>query len=151
MSPSTLESRKGSAVDTARVDERKREVLEHGYDALSRGDIDAALEDIDPEIEVVTSGAFLDEGTVYRGHDGLRQFFAMLLDAFDYLDYEIEEMVELDDERVLVTFRLHTRGKGSGLDVEREGAHVWTMRDYKGTRLVAYAAVEEARTAEGLT
>jgi ketosteroid isomerase-like protein len=133
------------------VDERVRQLMLDGYGAIGRGDLDAVVEGMDPEVELESSGIFLDEGRTYRGYAGVREFFEMIADAFDELSYDLVEMIELDDGRVFVRVRVRGRGKGSGIEVDREGAHIWTVRDYKALRMVAYANVEEARAAAGLT
>jgi ketosteroid isomerase-like protein len=133
------------------VEERHRELLHAGYAALSRGDLDEALAHMDPSVEVVTSGAFLDEGVVYRGHEGVREFIGMLTDAFDELVYEPVELHDAADGRILVHVRLRGRGKGSGLEVDREGGHIWTLRGDTAVRLEAYPSPEDARAAAGLT
>ena len=68
--------------DTGRMDEARRRLLDEGYAAINSGDVEAALRHLDPEVEIVTSGAFLDRGAVYRGHDGVREFLGMLDEAF---------------------------------------------------------------------
>jgi ketosteroid isomerase-like protein len=60
------------------------------FDAFARRDVDAALELFDPE------GEFWPEGTAehvhrtapYRGHDGLRQYFADVAAVWDELRVE---------------------------------------------------------------
>ena len=133
------------------MDEAVRRLMHDGYAAVGRGDMDAVVAGMHPEIEVETSGVFLDEGAVYRGREGVRAFFEMIAAAFDELAYELIEMVELDDSRVFVRLRVRGRGKGSGIEVDREGAHIWTVRDVQAVHMVAYADVEEARAAAGLT
>jgi uncharacterized protein len=133
------------------MDEARRKLLDEGYAAINGGDVDAALRNLDPEVEVVTSGAFLDRGAVYRGHQGVREFLGMLDDAFDEFSYEVLELKELDDDRVLALLRVTARGKGSGLEVGRDAAHLWTLRGDKALRLEAFADHASARTAAGLT
>jgi ketosteroid isomerase-like protein len=133
------------------LDERVRQLIVDGYAAVGSGDIDGALAPMHPEIELTSSGAFLDEGITYRGREGVRGFFTMIADAFDDLAYDLLELVELDDDRVFVRLRVRGRGKGSGIEVDREGAHIWTVRDYQAVRMVAYADVEGGRAAAGLT
>jgi ketosteroid isomerase-like protein len=137
--------------NTAAVDERHRELAIRGYAAVNRGDVEAALEAVDPSMELVSSGAFLDQGVVYRGHEGVRQFFAMLGDAFEEISYEPKELIEVDEDRLLVILRLRGRGKESGLDVELEGAHLWTIRDLKAVRLETFVDARAGRAAAGLT
>ena len=133
------------------MDERRRQLLESSYAALARGDLDAALRHLDPEAEIVTSGAFLDQGTIYRGHDGAREFFAMIDEAFDELAYELLELQDVDDDRVLAIVRLRGRGKGSGLEVDRKAAHLWTLRGETAIRMEGFADPDASRAAAGLT
>jgi ketosteroid isomerase-like protein len=61
--------------------------------------------------------------------------------AWEKFRVEAEEYRELDDERVVVLTRLSGRGKTSGVDLSlapAQGAHVFSIRDGKVTRFVAY-------------
>jgi uncharacterized protein len=122
-----------------------------GYAAVNRGDLDTALEAMDADIEFRSSGAFLDDGETYHGRSGVRRFYEMVAEVIDELTYEVVEMSELGDGRVFVRLRFRGRGKESGIPVDLEGAHVWTLRDYKAIRLDAYSDLEKARAAAGLT
>jgi ketosteroid isomerase-like protein len=57
----------------------------------------------------------------------------------------------LHGDQVVVLARYRGRGKGSGVDVNTEGAHVWTMRDGKVIRLVIFANRATALAAAGLS
>jgi ketosteroid isomerase-like protein len=133
------------------VDESRLELLRRGYDALNRRDLEGAMRDAHPDIEIFTSGAFLDAGTVYRGLEGLGEFLAMLDDAFERLEYELEEAHEVDADRVLALIHVRGRGKGSGVEVDIRAGHLWTLRDEKALRMQAFATREEALAAVGLT
>lgn len=124
--------------------------LRRGYEAYSRGDLSATLELIDPEFEIHTSGAFLDEGRVYRGHDGVREFLAMLGEAFEDVSYEPEEIIEAGEDRYVVLARLRGRGKASGIETDVRFAHVWTVRDGKAISMRAYLDRAEALEAAGV-
>jgi ketosteroid isomerase-like protein len=133
------------------MDEARRELLEEGYAAINSGDIEAALLFLDADVEVVSSGAFLDRGAVYRGHDGVREFLGMLNDAFEEFSYEVLELTEPDEDRVLALLRVTARGKGSGLETTMDAAHLWTLRGDKAVRLEAFPDHESGRAAAGLT
>jgi ketosteroid isomerase-like protein len=133
------------------VDERVQRLMLDGYAAVNRGDIDAAVAAMDPAIELRSSGAFLDEGEVYQGREGVRRFYEMIAEAFDELTYELIDMRELEDGRVFVQVLFRGRGKGSGVAADLDGAHIWTLRDYRAVRLDAYSDLEKARAAAGLT
>ena len=130
--------------------ERRQKLLRTGYGALSRGDIEGALKVLDPDVEIATSGAFLDSGTVYRGHDGAREFFRMIGDVFEELAYDVLDVHEVDADRVLVIVRLRGRGRGTGLELDREAGHLWTLRGERPVRMQGFASPEEARAAAGL-
>ena len=129
------------------MDPTRRKLLDDGYAAINSGDVERALEHLDPQVEIVTSGAFLDRGAVYRGHEGVREFLGMLNDAFEEFTYEVLELTELDDDRILALLTVNARGKGSGLEVSKDAGHLWTLRGDKAIRLQAFADHESARAA----
>jgi ketosteroid isomerase-like protein len=51
-------------------------LIRASYKAWRDGDLDALLETLDPNVELVTSGSFPDLDPAYRGHDGIRNFWA---------------------------------------------------------------------------
>jgi ketosteroid isomerase-like protein len=59
---------------------------------------------------------------------------------------EAEEMIERKD-RILAMIRWSGRGKGSGVAIGSEGAHLWTFRDGLVVRYEVYRDREEARAA----
>jgi ketosteroid isomerase-like protein len=131
------------------MDEARRRLLDEGYTAINAGDVEGALARLDPDVVIASSGAFLDEGAVYRGHEGVRDFLRMLSDAFEEYSYEVVELTDVGDDRVLALFRVSARGKGSGVDVTMDGGHLWTLRGEKAIRLEAFADHVSARAAAG--
>ncbi len=53
-------------------------------------------------------------------------------------------------EFVVVMCRYTGRGKGSGVDVDSPGAHLWTMRDGRGVRLEIFSSRDRALASAGL-
>ena len=60
-------------------------------------------------------------------------------------------MIDLGEDQVVVVLREFGRGKGSGIEVERPTAGVWTLCDGKAVRIRFYAGKAEALEAAGLT
>jgi ketosteroid isomerase-like protein len=60
-----------------------------------------------------------------------------------------EEYVAEGDHVVVLT-RYRGRGKGSGVEVDTEGAHVWTLRGGRAVRLEVFAKREKALASVGL-
>ena len=72
------------------------------------------------------------------------------LQAWDELNVTPERFIELDDGRVLVLDRQTGRGRTSNITLEHDLASIFTVRDGKLTRLVAYWDRADAIRAAGL-
>jgi ketosteroid isomerase-like protein len=95
------------------------EAFKRANDATNRGDVEALLEYVDPDVELV---AFMEvllggEARVYTGHAGVREFFRDFSDHFDQLHWEYPDIRDLGD-RVLAIGTFRARGRGSGAEVE---------------------------------
>jgi ketosteroid isomerase-like protein len=125
------------------------EVVRRSLDAFERGDFDAAMEALDPRIEYDLT--HFPDGKVYLGHDGVREAFRIWLGTWEDYRQEIDEVIDLGEDEVVVVLREFGRGKGSGIEVERPTAGVWTLRDGKAVRIRFYAGKAEALEAAGLS
>ena len=120
------------------------EQMRRAYEALSGGEVETALELIDPEVEVRDRPEAPDPQT-YHGHEGVRAAVQSTFDTFDLVEFEPERFVEAGD-RVVVVIRMRGRGKESGVPVEDRIAHLWTLREGKAWRLQVYSDPEQAIT-----
>jgi ketosteroid isomerase-like protein len=106
----------------------------------------------DPEIEFVMRGGLTTDRTT--GVTAMGGAWAAMLRAWDDLRAVPEAFREIDDERVLVLLRNEGRGKGSGIDVGEisvRSANVFTLREGRVTKLVAYWDRTEALAELGLS
>ncbi len=71
---------------------------------------------------------------VYRGHVEIRSFWETFIDAWDELRWNAEEIIEVDDQRLIAVNHLEARGRGSGPEVDATGAQLWTIQRGKATR-----------------
>ena len=103
------------------------ELVRAGYEAFSRGDMEAALAPLHPSIEWWPAA---DEPITrpYRGHDGYRRLIAEAREAVPDIQTEIEELFVVED-RVVVCVRFWGRGRDSGAPVEIRETHVARLRD----------------------
>ena len=128
------------------------EVVRRMYDAVVRGDTEAVIGSYDPEVEWDTtrlaSEGITGSGT-YRGHEGVRRFFREWNEAWEDSRFDLEELIEADQQVVSVVTR-RGRGRASGVEVEAPGAVVWTIRSGKIVRVVLFATRAEALEAVGL-
>jgi ketosteroid isomerase-like protein len=128
------------------VENRFRE----GAERFNRGDIDAALEDFDPNVIFEPQVAVMDGS--YTGHDGLKRFFNDFADLFVVARLEYSEVRDLED-RVLALGTLRTVGKGSGIEQVWPVAVVATLRAEDGlvTHWKDYGNKDQALEALGLS
>jgi ketosteroid isomerase-like protein len=124
------------------------EVIRRAAAGFERGDLDGMLRYHDPEIEWVTTGAFV-ESAAYRGHEGLRRYLGTMLDEFDDLRIEPEQLIDAG-EQVVVSMRISGRGKLSGAHVELTLTSVSLLRDGNIVRVRNYSEKAEALEAVGL-
>ena len=113
------------------------ERVRSAHDAFNRGDFDAAVEIIHPDVLVVRVGSEPD----LQGVQAVRQW--MEPDALEDQAFEITG-VEAVDSRVLVRTRVTARGAGSGVEVAVNAINVWTFDDSgKVVRIAAFFEHEE--------
>ena len=120
------------------------------YGAWVRDDF-SSVDWADPDIEFVLADG-PDPGS-WRGIAGMIEGWRALRSAWQDYRFDIEDFVELDDERVLVLMQLRGRGKTSGLELSRfggEAANVLTVRDGRVVRLVLYFDRERALADAGI-
>ena len=119
-----------------------------GYEAFNRGDIEAALAPLHPDIEWWPAA---DEPITdpYRGHDGYRRLVAGIREAVPDLQIEVEELF-VAGGRVVACLRFWGRGRDSGAPVEIRETHVTRLRDGKVIEVREYREKDEALEAAGL-
>jgi ketosteroid isomerase-like protein len=124
------------------------DLLRAGYDAWNRGDLDAWLELLDPDIVIRTSGAFPDFAPEYRGLERAGKFWRQMLEPWE--DFRIEvEQIEEEDDIVAAGIRFVARGRDSGVDVELRFGSGIRVRDGLAVELVNRRSFEEVREALG--
>ena len=98
---------------------------------LNRGDFRGAIADIDDDFEMDWSNSIGPLSGVYRGRKEVTEFWESFLEAWDELNWDMHEVIDLGGEEVLVVNNVRMRGRASGIDVQAVGAQVWTIRNGK--------------------
>jgi ketosteroid isomerase-like protein len=124
------------------------ETLRVGYEAVSRGDWDAATRFAHPEFELHPADRVVNPGT-YRGPEEVRRFFEDLFEPFEEVVVEPEEFFERADQ-IVVFVLTRFRPTGSSAVVENRIGHLWTMREGKAMRLEIFPRREDALEVAGL-
>jgi ketosteroid isomerase-like protein len=108
---------------------------------MARGDI------FDPEVESHSFGVFPEGDISARGLEEVWSQMSEWLRTWQRpLRIAADEFIESGD-RILVLMRWQGVGKGSGAEVEGEGAHLWTFRDGRAVRFDVYRDRDQARRA----
>jgi ketosteroid isomerase-like protein len=116
--------------------------VRRALDAYNRGDFDAAMEYTHPDIELVPAGG----QTAIKGASQFRAW--MEPDAFESQVAEPRDFRTAGD-KVLVRFRNHIRGAGSGIETEFPSWGVWTINQAGlTTRIEIYLGHQEAEALE---
>jgi uncharacterized protein len=131
------------------MSQKNIEVVRNAFEAYNRGDFDAALELMHPDIEWHTPDVFPDAGT-YRGRERVREFWESWPEMFRGFQLHLEDCSAVGEEHVVATFRVSGEGAESGVGVEspavfqlgelRDGLIIWV-----GMFLTSDEALEAAR------
>jgi ketosteroid isomerase-like protein len=104
----------------------------------------------DPEVVWDLSRSSFPDAGVYRGVEGVKEWFDGLADAFGDVHYEIED-VRAHGERVAVLLHVSGRGPSSGLGVDYRFVPIFSFRGGKIFRMDRYDDWAEALEAAGLS
>jgi ketosteroid isomerase-like protein len=128
--------------------ERNVQCVRDGYAVFGRGDLDAALELTQPDIEIDERDA-LPGGRLYQGHEGLREWLADLVERWSDIRVDIASLEPIDN-RVLATVKVSAQGASTGASVTGESFHLWEVEDGRLRRLQVSYDRDSARAAAGL-
>ena len=127
------------------------EIVRQGWDAWLRGDLPALLGTFDPEVVWDTSHFRDWPESAYHGREGVERFLSEWLDVWDEYRVDLEDVIEVQDGRVVSVFRHRGKGRDSGVPMDLKMANIVTLREGKITRLDNYDTPGEALEAVGLS
>jgi ketosteroid isomerase-like protein len=130
------------------MSQRNLDVMRQGFEAFNERDVDRLISLSDPECEWLPFRAQL-EGITYRGHEGVRQFFADMEDDWSSFRVDVLELHDRED-RVAMLGRARGRGRGSGVDIDAVAGFVGEMRNGRIIRLTSYSDPQAALEAIGI-
>jgi uncharacterized protein len=113
------------------------------HEEWSRGNWRRRFEVYDPHMEWGWSDEFPGLDGVFEDRRDPNPRIHSWLSEWEHWRVEADEYLELGDHVVaLVTYR--GRGRGSGVEIRHEGAHVFELRDGKVVRLEIFVDREKA-------
>ena len=126
---------------------RNGEIVETGMQAFNTEGIEGILSSIHPDFEATTPPELASEPDTYRGPEGLRRWFDSFDEVMEEIRWDVRDVRDLEDGRVLVEFTLRARGKSTGLDFGQDAVMVWELRDGLAIRLDLYPTLDQATAA----
>jgi ketosteroid isomerase-like protein len=125
------------------------ELLYRWYEAFRAHDNEACVRESAADVEIV-SYLLGVEGTVYRGHVGLRRYIDEVFGVFPDWHARVVGTIDRGDT-VVAEIRMAGRGATSGLEVEQTTWQVTRFRDGKLAGFTAYGDRAEALEAVRLS
>jgi ketosteroid isomerase-like protein len=136
----------------AHMSTQNLDVVRSTYAAFGRGDIQALLDTLDPNVEWITPGPDdLPSAGTRRGREAVGEFFTTIGGLFEFLAFEPQTFIA-DGEHVVVLGRDRVKVKATGEVIEEAWAHHMTLRNGKTVAFREYidtsATVAAFRTAK---
>jgi len=125
------------------------EVVRTANNAFLAGDLETALEALDPDIEWGATVGGVDEGAVYWGRDEVVKAFISYFEVWDRIEMRADKYIDAGDN-VVVFHHEVAKGRESGVVVETDTGTVNTVRDGRIVRVRSYMDRAEALEAVGL-
>jgi ketosteroid isomerase-like protein len=132
------------------------ELVQHSYRLLEElqdakpGALDRTFRDYFHEGFELRPPAIYPEGAqVFLGREGLQRWIAITREIWGEWRFEPERLIDAGD-RVVALVRVIARGGVSGVPLDRETAHLWTLGDGRVTRCKVYLDRSEALEVVGL-
>jgi ketosteroid isomerase-like protein len=122
------------------------EIMEEGYAAIARRDLDAFLAIAHPAIEFRSLIAEAEGGT-FRGHEGVRQWWQSVIESLGITPGA--ETIEAFRDRGITRMRLE--GTVEGVDVPQHMWMAWRVRDGLCVWWATFRTEAEALEAVGLS
>ena len=124
------------------------ERVRFGHDAIRKGDVDGFLTIVSPDAEFRSLVVEPDTQTAFRGHDGVRRWFAALTETFNDFGSELTDVRALGDHGAIAKLRVF--GTAGGVEVDQTMWQAIEFRDGLFYRWAFCRTAEEALEAVGL-
>jgi ketosteroid isomerase-like protein len=126
-------------------------LAQKAIDALNRGEFDALLPFLSPDVEWEALEGVSGIGELYRGRAGVREWIELMWEnAEDGVHIEIGQIADLGDDRVFIAVVITARRRGSGLPLEYRTWQIVCFADGLITRRQAFWTRAEALRTAGL-
>jgi ketosteroid isomerase-like protein len=127
------------------------EVVRRTLLAFNRGDLQTALELVDPAIRVYPRSEEPGVKEVYSGHEEMFEYVGNWYGQWDDYEGEPVSFEDVPGDRVLVDMAERGHLKRTGITIDQHFFHSYTVKNGKLTEWRMYDSNEQAREALGLS
>ena len=124
------------------------DLVHAGMNAFNRGDHEAVLAMLDPEIECRVHGALMNPGT-WHGIDGYQRMMAIWGEAWGTMEMTVLAVETPDDRHAIAEVHQRAVGAVSGVPVEMRLFYCYEIRDGRAVRFHVYPDRDTALAAIG--
>jgi ketosteroid isomerase-like protein len=137
--------------DTGRAMPRENvEVVRAIYAAFADREIDAAFANlVDSGFELRTPAIYPEGAQTFRGRAGIERWLRMTEDTWGEWRFEVQRLIDAEST-VVGLARIVAEGGVSHARVQRDVAHLWSLRHGRATSVDVYLDRAEALEAAGL-
>jgi uncharacterized protein len=127
-------------------------ILQKGYEAFARGDVQTVLGLFDSKLEwnEAEHVTYWNGGAFHGPQEVVNGVFGRIPNDFDGFRIEIQRMLPSGDS-VLVEARYRATAKATGKPLNAQVAHVWDFRDGKVVRFQQYTDTWQFAQVTGVT
>ena len=127
------------------------EIVERLYEFFARRAVEPAFPTYAaPEFEIRVPALYPDTPSSFRGRKGVEEWIAMVDEVWAEWRFEPKRYLDAGSD-IVVLARLIAEARASGVHLERDVAHVWTLDKGRATSIQAYLDRDEALKAAGLS
>jgi uncharacterized protein len=131
------------------MSEENVEIVRRSLDAFNRGDVEATLADVHPEVEGIDDPRVPGGRTLGRSKTEVKRYFKSLSRYWESVRLVPERFVDLGDD-VLILGRMTARTRRGGPEIQRQLDQLITLRDGKIIRNRIFSTRDEALEVAGL-
>ena len=126
------------------------EIARRQIEAANRLDVDTFVALASEDVEGEDSMFWSEPTRIYRGRAELREWLNRVIEPWESLRFEVEEMAEAADDLVLGRAVLTGRGEGSGVETQVRGWFLYWIVDGEIIRRQVFLERDAALEAAGL-
>ena len=116
-------------------------VVEKMFEAFTLENVDKILETVSEDTIWIYHGTQIIPKGEYKGKEGVRKFFAGILNGTEIIKFQPEQYI-IEGNRVVVLGNEHQKVKRSGKELKQKWVQVYTVENDLITRMEEFATSE---------